>query len=80
MRMPRVQVYLPEDLYRALKARGLPASELFQQALRVELERLRLQDELDDYLHELEQEVGDPSAAEQARALELARRLAEGKP
>ena len=26
--MPRMQVYLPDDLYRAVKDRGLPASDL----------------------------------------------------
>ena len=39
MRMPRLQVYLPDDLYDQLKARGLPASELLQTAVRAELER-----------------------------------------
>ena len=38
-RMPRVQVYLPEDLHEQLKQRDLPASELLQVALRAELER-----------------------------------------
>ena len=41
MRMPRLQVYLPDDLYDQLKARGLPASELLQTAVRAELERQR---------------------------------------
>lgn len=27
--MPRMQVYVPDDLYRAVKDRGLPASTCF---------------------------------------------------
>ena len=37
--MPRVQVYLPDDLYDELKRRNLPASELLQVAVRTEVER-----------------------------------------
>src|SRR5262249_40442869 len=33
-RMPRIQVSLPDDLYRAAKEPGLPASELLQEAVR----------------------------------------------
>ena len=32
-----MQVYLPDDLYELVKARGLPASELLQKAVRAEL-------------------------------------------
>ncbi|MBO0692634.1 MAG: hypothetical protein J2P58_07035 [Acidimicrobiaceae bacterium] len=28
--MPRLEVYLPDDLYKAVKERGLPASELLR--------------------------------------------------
>jgi hypothetical protein len=35
-RMPRMQVYLPADLYELVKKRGLPASELLQEAVRTE--------------------------------------------
>lgn len=74
--MPRMQVYLPEDLYAELKAEGLPASELLQQAVRVELKRRRLAREGEKYLDELLSEVGTPDAAETAWAQDLARRLA----
>jgi len=33
MRMPRMQLYLPDDLYELVKERGLPASELLQKAV-----------------------------------------------
>ena len=70
-----MQVYLPDDLYDALKARGLPASELLQQAIRAELRRQVLIDETDAYLDELIEEVGRPTADELARAEGIARQL-----
>lgn len=75
-RMPRVQVYLPNDLYAALKERRLPASELLQEAVRAELRRLDLLAETVRYLAELEAEVGEPTAADRARAESIATRLA----
>jgi len=75
--MPRIQVYLPDDLYRAVKERGLPASELLQQAVRAELRRQELLDETARYLAELIDEVGEPSARALARAEELSRRARE---
>ncbi|MCB0988857.1 MAG: hypothetical protein H6519_06885 [Microthrixaceae bacterium] len=74
--MPRMQVYLPDDLYRELKERGLPASELLQQAVRAELRRQSLLAETDAYLSELIDEVGEPTPDEMARAEAIARRLA----
>ena len=69
-------MYLPEDLHVELKAEGLPASELLQEAVRVELKRRRLVREGEEYLDELLAEVGTPDAAETAWAQDLARRLA----
>ncbi len=74
--MPRMQVYLPDDLYRAVKDRGLPASELLQEAVRIELGRRELIEASDDYLTELLSEVGQPSDADTARAEAIARRPA----
>lgn len=74
--MARMQVYLPEDLYRQVKARGLPASELLQKALRAELRRLDLLAETDRYIKDLVVEVGSPTVAQRARAGAVARRLA----
>jgi len=73
--MPRMQVYLPDELYDAVKERGLPASELLQEAIEVELRRQRLNEEADGYLSDLVAEVGAPSAREQARADAIARRI-----
>lgn len=76
-RMPRVQVYLPEDLHAQLKERGLPASELLQVALRAELERRDALDATAQYLEELAAEVGEPSQHQRTRAEAVARRIRE---
>lgn len=70
-----MQVYLPDELYRAVKEGSLPASELLQEAVRVELRRRQLLEETDRYLEELVEEVGEPSAEAIARAEALARRV-----
>lgn len=70
-----MQVYLPEHLYREVKERGLPASELLQQAVEAEVRRRRLNEELDRYLEELIAEVGEPSPEAQAEADAIARRI-----
>jgi len=70
-----MQVYLPEELYAAVKDRGLPASELLQEAVRVEIRRQDLLDATDDYLAELLAEVGAPDVEQTARAQQLARHL-----
>lgn len=72
-----MQVYLPEALYREVKERGLPASELLQEAVVAELRRQELEARADEYLAELLAEVGEPSEAESTRADAIARRLHE---
>ena len=71
-----MQVYLPEEMYQQVKARGLPVSELLQKAIQAELRRQDLLAETDRYLADLVAEVGEPSPAHRARAGALARRLA----
>ena len=75
--MPRLQVYLPDDLHDELKRRGLPASELLQIALRAELERQDALDQTATYLEELATEVGGPTARQRANADAIARRVRE---
>lgn len=72
-----MQVYLPDALYREVKERGLPASELLQRAVAAEVRRQELEARADEYLDELLAEVGDPSEAELARADAIARRIQE---
>ena len=70
-----MQVYLPEDLYRLVKELGLPASELLQDAVRVEARRRQLLAATDEYLAELIAEVGEPSAEDEAWAKALVDRI-----
>jgi hypothetical protein len=78
--MARMQVYLPDELYEQVKARGLPASELLQNAVRAELRRQELFSETDRYLADLVAEVGPPGEAQRSRASALARRIARRSP
>ncbi len=71
-----MQVYLPDDLYAQVKARGLPASELLQHAVRAELRRQDLLAETDVYLAELIADVGEPSAQDRAEAAAIVHRIA----
>lgn len=70
-----MQVYLPDGLYEQVKARGLPASELLQKAVRAELRRLDLFAEADLYVAELVAKVGLPTTAQRTSAATVARRL-----
>ena len=70
-----MQIYLPDDLYRQVKRRGLPASELLQTAIRAEVRRRRLAAETDRYLEALIGEVGEPSASEVSRADAIVKRI-----
>ena len=74
--MPRMQVYLPDELYKAVKELHLPASELLQQAVRAELRRQELVAEADRYIDELVEEFGEPSPAAAVRADRLAASVA----
>jgi post-segregation antitoxin (ccd killing protein) len=71
-----MQVYLPDDLYKLVKSRGLPASELLQKAVRTELRRQELLAEADRYVADLVAEVGQPTEAQRTHATTVARRLA----
>ena len=70
-----MQLYLPDDLYDLVKARGLPASQLLQRAVRAEVRRLDLLAETDQYVARLIAEVGPPSAQDREYAVLVARRL-----
>jgi hypothetical protein len=71
-----MQVYLPADLYEAVKDRRLPASELLQKAVRSEVRRRELEAASRRYTGVLAAEVGQPSARQRARAAGVARRIA----
>ena len=74
--MPRMQVYLPTELYEMVKQRRLPASELLQEAVRSEVRRRKLQSASRRYTTELAAEVGQPAPRERARAVAVAQRIA----
>lgn len=78
--MPRVNVYLPDDLHAELERRGIPASELLQIALRAEIKRRDALDETAAYLGELFAEVGEPSRSERTHAEGIARRIRSRHP
>jgi post-segregation antitoxin (ccd killing protein) len=71
-----MQVYLPDDLYRLVKKRRLPASELLQGAVRAEVRRRDLLSETDRFATALIAEVGEPDAGERSRAKAIAQRIA----
>lgn len=71
-----MQVYLPDDLYKLVKKRRLPASELLQGAVRAEVRKRELMREADRYIVDLTAEVGEPSTRQRARAEALAQRIA----
>lgn len=76
--MPRMQVYLPDDLHRRVKEHQLPVSEILQEAVRRELSRRVKSAALDTYLEELGTEVGEPTAQDQAYVDELMSRIRAG--
>jgi hypothetical protein len=71
-----MQIYLPADLYEAVKEGHLPASELLQNAVRNEVRRRELEAASSKYTAELAAEVGQPSPRQRARAAGVARRIA----
>jgi post-segregation antitoxin (ccd killing protein) len=70
-----MQVYLPDELYKLVKAHRLPASELLQEAVRAAVRRQELLAKGDQYLAELVVEVGEPSARQRARASAIIQRI-----
>jgi post-segregation antitoxin (ccd killing protein) len=70
-----MQVYLPDELYDAVKERELSPSELLQNAVRAELRRQTLLQETDRYLAELIDDVGEPSDDAISKADALSRRI-----
>jgi hypothetical protein len=70
-----MQIYLPDDLYEAVKEGRLPASELLQEAVRTELRRRELVARSEQYTAELVKRVGRPASRQQTKAAALARRI-----
>ena len=68
MRMARVNITMPDELYVKARGAGLNISRVAQDAIRAELDRLEKVTELDAYLAELETKLGPPSDGERAEA------------
>ncbi len=68
MRMARVNITMPDDLYDQAKRAGLNVSQIAQHAIASELARLAKIAELDAYLAELDAELGPISEAERTEA------------
>ena len=74
--MPRMQIYLPDELYDAVKEGGLPASELLQQAVRTELHRRELVARSEQYTAEMAKRIGRPTSRQRMKAVAVAQRIA----
>jgi post-segregation antitoxin (ccd killing protein) len=68
MRMARVNITMPDDLYAQARRAGLNVSQLAQRAIADELNRMAKIAELDAYLAELEEQLGPTSETERAEA------------
>jgi post-segregation antitoxin (ccd killing protein) len=68
MRMARVNITMPDDLYQQARQARLNISRLAQRAVADELARLAKVAELDAYLSELEASLGPTTDAERADA------------
>ncbi len=68
MRMARVNITMPDELYGRARQAGLNVSQLAQLAVAAELQRQAKIAELDAYLAELQDELGPTSDHERAEA------------
>jgi len=73
--MARVNISMPEDVYRRARRAGLNISQLAQRAVGAELDRLAKIAALDAYLAELEAEFGPVGEVEQIEASHWADRV-----
>lgn len=68
MRMARVNITMPDELHAQAKRAGLNISQVTRQAVAAELARQAKVAELDDYLAELDAEMGPISDGDRAEA------------
>jgi post-segregation antitoxin (ccd killing protein) len=69
MRMARVNITVPDDLYDQARTAGLNVSQLTRQAIADELGRRAKIAELDAYLAELDKALGPTTETERAEAV-----------
>jgi hypothetical protein len=75
--MPRVQVYLSDEMLAELRSQGFSPSKLLQDALEREVRQVQLAKSLDRYLKRLDHEFGPPTVAEKADAEAWAEQVAD---
>jgi post-segregation antitoxin (ccd killing protein) len=80
VRMARVNIVLPDELYERAKKAGLNISRVAQVGVAAELDRRAKLAELDSYLASLDDELGPVSPAEQADADAWATRVFGSQP
>jgi hypothetical protein len=73
--MARVNVSIPDELHRRAKEAGLNVSKLTRDAILQELDRRAKIAAMEEYLDELEGELGPISPEDQARADAYLRRM-----
>lgn len=78
VRMARVNITMPDALHSRARAQGLNVSEVARRAVAAELDRLAKVAALDDYLNELDAELGPASDAERLEAQAWADHVFEG--
>lgn len=80
--MPRMQVYLSDELYNVVKSQGLSPSGLLQDAVRAHCERQEKIRAAHEYVQEMYAELGPPSADDiewaDAKAREIIESLRAG--
>jgi post-segregation antitoxin (ccd killing protein) len=80
VRMARVNITIPDDLYRRAKTAGLNISLLARRAVADELDRLDKIASLEAYLADLDAELGPVTDAERADAHAWAERVYGPRP
>ena len=75
--MPRMQVYLSDELYDVVKSQGLSASRMLQDAVRQHCDRQEKIRAAHEYAEEVFAELGPPTAEEIEWAETKARRIVE---
>ena len=73
--MPYIEVFLPNDLLEVALSRDLPLSEMLQVTVRAVVEREKSREGLEEYIRELEEEIGSPSDEQNARADAIVRNI-----
>ena len=73
--MPYIEVFLPNDLLEVALSRDLPLSEMLQVTVRAVVEREKSREGLEEYIRELEAEIGTPTEEQNARAAAIVRNI-----